>query len=126
MMKVNNGPIDFVIPWVDGNDPAWQLEKAKITGTRYSDDSKARYRDWDILKYWFRGVEKYTPWVNHIYFITWGHVPEWLNQEHPKLTIVNHKDYIPEEYLPTFSSHPIELNRKQLQIMQFFRFIVFS
>jgi len=29
---------------------------------------------------------------------------------HPKLHIVRHEDYIPEEYLPTFNSHPIELN----------------
>ena len=24
--------IDFVIPWVDGNDPVWQSEKAKYKG----------------------------------------------------------------------------------------------
>ena len=27
----------------------------------------------DNLKYWFRGVEKFAPWVNKIYFITYGH-----------------------------------------------------
>jgi hypothetical protein len=69
-----------------------------------------RYRDMRILKYWFRAVEKYAPWVNRIHFVTWGHLPDWLNTQHPKLHIVSHKDYIPEEYLPTFSSHPIELN----------------
>jgi len=37
-------------------------------------------------------------------------VPQWLVQEHPKLNIVYHRDYIPEEYLPTFSANPIELN----------------
>ena len=39
----------------------------------------------------------------------------WLNTENPKLTVVNHKDYIPEEYLPTFSSHPIELNLHRIK-----------
>lgn len=74
------------------------------------DAGAERYRDMGILKYRFRAVEAYAPWVNQIHFVTWGHLPEWLNTEHPKLHIVNHKDYIPAEYLPTFSSHPIELN----------------
>lgn len=102
--------IDFVITWVDGNDPAWQREKNKYMGIDEKEAGTVRYRDMGILKYWFRAVEAYAPWVNRIHFVTWGHLPEWLNTEHPKLHIVNHKDYIPEEYLPTFSSHPIELN----------------
>ena len=102
--------IDFVIPWVDGSDPAWRKEKYKYMGIDEPDAGAERYRDMGILKYWFRAVEAYAPWVNQIHFITWGHLPEWLNTEHPKLHIVNHKDYIPAEYLPTFSSHPIELD----------------
>lgn len=106
-------PIDFVIPWVDGNDPAWQAERAKYRNET-GDSRSARFREWGVLHYWFRGVEKFAPWVNKIHFITWGHVPEWLNTEHPKLHIVNHRDYIPEKYLPTFSSHPIELNMHRI------------
>ena len=108
--------IDFVIPWVDGNDPEWRKEKDFYSGrkTVEDDDREIRFRDWETLKYWFRGVETYAPWVNRIHFITWGHLPEWLNTEHPKLHIVNHKDYIPEKYLPTFSSHVIELNMHRI------------
>lgn len=102
--------IDFVIPWVDGGDPAWRKEKYQYMGIAEPDAGDERYRDMGILKYWFRAVEAYAPWVNQIHFITWGHLPEWLNTEHPKLHIVNHKDYIPAEYLPTFSANPIELN----------------
>ena len=102
--------IDFVISWVDGADPAWRKEKYKYMGMNEPDAGADRYRDMGILKYWFRAVEAYAPWVNQIHFITWGHLPEWLNTECPKLHIVNHRDYIPEKYLPTFSSHPIELN----------------
>lgn len=102
--------IDFVIPWVDGGDPAWRKEKYEYMGIDEPDAGAERYRDMGILKYWFRAVEAYAPWVNRIHFVTWGHLPEWLNTECPKLQIVNHKDYIPEEYLPTFSSRPIELN----------------
>lgn len=109
-MMENTG-VDFVIIWVDGSDRQWLEEK-----NRYSPDDRkfnvndVRYRDWNILRYWFRCVEAYAPWVRKIHFVTCGQVPEWLNLEHPKLHFVQHKDYIPQEYLPTFSSHPIELN----------------
>ena len=103
--------IDFVIPWVDGNDPNWIQEKNNYLGLKESvDASSNRYRDWDNLKYIFRGMERFTPWVNKVYFITWGHIPDWMNTNNEKLVIVNHRDYIPEEYLPTFSANPIELN----------------
>lgn len=102
--------IDFVIPWVDGSDPAWQREKLKYDKITKGDSRNIRYRDLDNLNYWFRGVEKFAPWVNKIHFVTWGHLPTWLNTEHPKLNIVYHKDFIPEKYLPTFSTRPIELN----------------
>jgi len=103
--------IDFVVTWVDGNDPEWLAERAKYMPKKEnSGNSENRFRDWGLMRYWFRGVEKFAPWVNHIYFITWGHVPEWLNLEHEKLKIVKHSDYIPAEYLPTFNSNVIELN----------------
>ena len=87
--------IDFVIPWVDGNDPEWIKEKNAFSNviTENDDVRDIRFRDWETLKYWFRGVEEYAPWVNRIHFVTWGHVPKWLNTEHPKIHIVNHRDY---------------------------------
>ncbi len=113
MAERNGGKIDFVLLWVDGSDLRWLEEKNRYSdsgGIVSASQSAARYRDWDNLQYWFRGVEKFAPWVNKIYFITWGHTPSWLNKAHPKLKIVNHRDFIPEEYLPTFNSNAIELN----------------
>lgn len=101
---------DFVITWVDGNDPDWQAEKRNYTTSGLADNRTERYRDWENLKYWFRGIELYAPWVKNIYFVTWGHLPGWLNTNHPKLHIVKHTDFIPEKYLPTYNSHTIELN----------------
>ena len=105
-------PIDFVVIWVDGADPAWQAEKARfLPRTEGSVDAgENRYRDWDNLRYWFRAVERYAPWVNRVHLVTWGHLPHWLNPGAPRLHIVRHRDYITPEYLHTFSSHPIELN----------------
>ena len=104
---MNKKPIDFIITWVDGNDPKWQAEYQKYKNEGFN---SVRYRDWDILKYWFRGVEKYASWVNKIHFVTCGQKPKWLNENHPKIHLVDHRDYIPEKYLPTFSSHTIELH----------------
>lgn len=103
--------IDFVILWVDGTDPKWQAEKRKYQPQQKNENSSAnRYRDWGLLPYWFRAVEKFAPWVRKVHFVTWGHVPAFLNLDAPKLHIVRHDEFIPEEYLPTFSSHAIEMN----------------
>ena len=103
-------PIDVVIPWVDSNDPQWQMIKDQYKGIKSADKSESRYRDWDNLQYIFRGIEKFWPWVNRVFLITCGQKPQWLNVNCKKLKLVNHLDYIPKEYLPTFSSNTIELN----------------
>lgn len=119
--------IDFVVTWVNGNDPVWREEKKKyeVLDGRPTLNDETRYRDMDLFQYWFRAVEKYAPWVNNIYFITYGHLPEWLNINHPKLKIVKHEDYIPKEYLPTFSSNVIELNLFRIKELSE-QFVLFS
>ena len=108
-------PIDFVLAWVDGNDPAWRKRKEAYTGSIGTDDSPERYRDWELMRYWFRGVEKFAPWVRKVFFVCDQEPPEWLNQEYTKLTIVRHEDYLPEEYRPAFSANPIELNLHRIR-----------
>lgn len=110
MDNKNNKKIDFIILWVDGSDEIWLKEKKKYKPDLEVSDSIIRFRDWDNLKYWFRGVEKFAPWVNKIYFVTYGHLPKFLNTEHEKLVIVNHKEIINEKYLPTYNSNVIDLN----------------
>lgn len=99
--------IDIVVPWVDGSDERWVEERNSISDHKIK---KSQYRDWGLLKYWFRMVEENAPWVNKIYFVTWGHIPSFLNTDHPKLVVVKHEDFIPSEYLPTFSANVIETN----------------
>ena len=111
--------IDVVIPWVDPTDKEWQASKNKFLKDLNNDkvdNSENRFRDWDNFKYVFRGIDKFMPWVHKIYLITCGQVPDWMNKEaDDRLVIVNHSDYIPKEYLPTFSSHPIELNLHRIK-----------
>ena len=102
-------PIDFIITWVDGSDPEWQAEKAKYKGTK-GDSRNSRYRDWDTLRYLFRSIEKNAPWVNKVFLVTCGHLPKWINVNNPNLVLVKHADYIPADFLPTFSSRAIDMN----------------
>lgn len=118
-------PIDFVIPWVDGSDPEWRERKNQCLGLSTSDGRENRYKDWGFLQYWFRGVEKFAPWVRYVWFICDQEPPKWLNRDHPKLKIVRHEDYLPEEYRPAFSANPIELNLHRIEGLSE-RFVYFN
>ncbi len=104
--------IDFILMWVDGNDPLWKKDFQKYAPLDENGDKKeVRFRDWDNLQYWFRSIEKFAPWVNKIHFVTYGHLPKWLNTNHPKLNVVLHEDIFEDiSHLPTFNSRAIEVN----------------
>lgn len=70
-------------------------------------------------------MERFAPWVRRIHFITWGHLPAWLDTAHPKLHVVNHAEYMPAEYLPTFNSNTIELNIARIEGLAE-RFVLFN
>lgn len=106
--------IDLVIPWVDGADEAWLAEKQQVTGIK-PDANNVRFRDWDNLQFLFRGIERFLPFIRTVHFVTWGHLPPWMNTACEKLHIVNHRDYIPADYLPTFNSNTIELNFHRIE-----------
>ncbi len=90
------------------------MELSKYSTKEEGDKRMIRFRDWDNLHYIFRAFEEFTPWVRKIHFITWGHLPSWLNVEHPKLNIIKHGDYIEAKYLPIFNSHPLEVNMHKI------------
>ena len=122
--------IDFVLPWVDGSDPQWLAEKRNYekSGESMSGgeaNAECRYRDLGMLRYWFRSVERFAPWVNHVFFVTCGQKPIWLDERNPKLRLVKHADYIPPECLPTFQSNSIELNLHRIPDLSE-RFVLFN
>ncbi len=103
---MNKFNIDFVVLWVDGNDPKW-LEKY----SKYSKEKNdVRFRDYGTFKYWFRSIEKYAPWVHKIYLVTDQQVPKWIDLENPKLQVIDHREIIPSKYLPVFNSNAIDMN----------------
>lgn len=107
--------VDIVLLWVDGNDPAWQEDYKRYASQQEGDKRIIRFRDWDNLKYLFRGIEKCAPWVRKVHFVTCGHVPDWLNLDAPKLHFVRHVDFVPNYCLPTFNCNPLELNLHKIE-----------
>jgi len=107
-----NDDVDIIITWVDGNDPRWKQELLTYRPENSADESsKQKFRDWNTLKYVFRGIERFMPWIRKIHFVTYGHLPEWLDTTNPKLHIVEHKDIFRDiSLLPTFNSNAIEFN----------------
>lgn len=123
-----NTDVDIIIPWVDSSDPEW-IKQYKESMQRYCPDKEAvsdiRFQNWDNLKYLFRAINMYMPWYNRIFFITYGHVPEWMNVDNDRIVVVKHKDYIPDEYLPTFNSNTIEMNYFRIKNLSE-NFIIFN
>lgn len=111
MSEFNKNPIDIVIPWCNSNDEIWKQKfeywKQKETGNK----DTCRYSEWGFIKYALRSIDQNCPWCRYVFLIlsSPSQIPVWLNVNHPKLKIVYHKDYIPEEYLPTFNSNVIEM-----------------
>ena len=106
--------IDLVVPYVDSSDPNWQKLFDKYNPIKDIEieaiNAKNRFRgQGDFFKYWFRCVDKYLHWIHKIHFIVQSEsqIPSWLDRS--KVNIVYHKDFIPEEYLPTFNSTTIEM-----------------
>lgn len=108
-----NFPIDVVYTWVDGEDPAWDAQRAErladLTGTAQTKESSgaARFVSRDELRYSMRSVHLFAPWVRTIHLVTAGQVPKWL-VDHPLVRIVDHTEIMPADALPTFNSHAIE------------------
>lgn len=109
-----NFPIDFVFPYVDNNREQWREEYKQYCiqnnlKERLSNIDGERYRDLGLLKYLFRSIDKFAPWIHKVYLIVsnMDQVPEWINQD--KVKVVLHKDIIPKEYLPTYNSTTIEM-----------------
>lgn len=104
--------IDLVYLWVDGNDPVWLTKKNEfLPADRQVDPQVAgecRYVENDELRYSLRSVEKYAPWIRRVYIVTDDQTPAWLDTSNPRVRVVSHREIMPAEILPVFSSTVIE------------------
>lgn len=104
-------PIDAVYTWVNGSDPEFLRELHKYTDSSEANVNAAisRFSDKDELRYSLRSLEIYAPWIRHVYIVTNGQIPSWLDMDNPRVTLVTHQDLFPNKsHLPTFSSPAIE------------------
>ena len=103
--------IDIVFSWVDGSSAEFQRMRALrmqsyVVGV--GDDSAARYRQLDELRYALRSVHLYAPWIRRIFIVTDSPTPAWL-ADHPSVTIVpSSAFFVDQTSLPTHNSHAIE------------------
>ena len=99
--------VDFVFPYLNPADEKWQKIYEYCTGKKYTDT--ARFRDFSLLKYIFRSIELYAPWINRVNVIVQSEsqIPDFLNKN--SFRIILHEEFIPKEYLPVFNSNTIEM-----------------
>ena len=107
-------PIDVVYTWVDGSDPRWLEKRARAEaeekGLEFHPEATmaSRFADHEELRYSLRSLEYFAPWVRNIYLVTDDQVPAWLDTDHPKIKVVDHRDIFADPAnLPTFNSNAI-------------------
>lgn len=115
-------PIDVVYTWVDGTDSDWIERKRSVledlAGEEMSDDAAAdlRFVAHDELRHSLRSLELYAPWIRHVYIVSDRQRPDWLREEDPWVSIVDHTDIAPDgAALPTFNSQAIEANLHRIE-----------
>ncbi len=103
--------IDIVFSWVDGSSAEFQAQRAKrmknyVVGS--GDDSPARFRQIDELKYALRSVHMYAPWIRRIFVATDSPRPPWLADD-PRVTFVRSEEFFADtSVLPTHNSQAVE------------------
>lgn len=114
--KKPSAPIDIVYLWVDGADPVWRRKRQTAYAqwiTQHTDalaafgNTAGRYRDNGELRFNLRALEKFFPAHGHVYLVTDGQTPGWL-QPHPRLTLIDHRELVPAARRPVFDSGHIE------------------
>ncbi|XP_050452786.1 N-acetylglucosamine-1-phosphotransferase subunits alpha/beta isoform X2 [Cataglyphis hispanica] len=102
-------PIDVVYTWVNGSDPVFLENLEKHVPIVDLSAAASRFSDKDELRYSLRSLEMYAPWVRHVYIVTNGQIPSWLDMDNPRMTLISHEDiFLNKSDLPTFSSPAIE------------------
>ncbi|KAL7735218.1 hypothetical protein ACLKA6_016131 [Drosophila palustris] len=98
-------PIDAVYTWVNGTDPDF-IETIRRYDPSYD---PSRFDDKNELRYSLRSLEKHASWIRHVYIVTNGQIPSWLDLNYERVTVVPHEHLAPDpKQLPTFSSAAIE------------------
>ena len=103
--------VDLVIPYVNGKDKVWQksideyIKKHRAIENRFG----TRFNDIGLFPLQLKLVSKYMPFINTIHILV-SNIEQLDGIELPSnAKVVLHKDFIPQEHLPTFNSTTIEM-----------------
>jgi hypothetical protein len=103
--------IDIVYTYVDGTDRQFINKRNKYMNKHdISFNPNIRFESIDEIIFSIQSILKFAKWINTIYIVTDNQIPP-INPElisSGKVIIIDHKDIIPEQYLPTFYSDVIE------------------
>ena len=114
-------PIDLVIPMVFAQDPHWQSDYVRYhVGGSVRAMKHVRWRSWGTEELLVRCCLKYMPWLRciHILLASETQVQDWMKEMvaaaqqqtgRPSINLVFHREFIPEKYLPCFTSPCIEM-----------------
>ncbi|WP_306464436.1 stealth family protein [Tersicoccus solisilvae] len=112
-------PIDIVFSWVNGSDTELLARRASyLPGVVMGegDDAEARYRQIDELRYALRSVHMFAPWIRRVFLCTDSALPDWLDPEHPDITVVRAADHFADaSVLPVFNSQAIEAQLQNIE-----------
>lgn len=114
--------VDVVYTWVNASYPllVQQMKQYKYlqkgeSGQEAIPDSDAMlYRDYGLLRYSMRSVERFAPWVRNVILVTNGALPYWLNTTSSRFRHVTHEVMFGSgatnhtASLPNFSSFAID------------------
>lgn len=111
-------PIDAVITWVDGNDPAQRQRLDSylhsLGRARPSSADPTRFDDAGELEYCVASLLRFAPWFRHIHIVTDRQTPALMSKLAgtpwaKRLRVVDHAEIFAdyERYLPTFNSRAI-------------------
>ena len=108
--------IDVVYLWVNSNDIKWQKKRRNSFDIFLNNDkdnialyanTDGRFRDNGELIFNLRCLENFFPKHGHVYIVTDEQRPAWLSQN-KNVTIIDHKDIIPNKVNSIFASANIE------------------
>ncbi len=112
-------PIDVVITWVDGDDPAHAAKRSRYMtdGVHPVSGAATRFSDRGEIGYAVASVLRFCPFVRQVFIVTDAQYPAVLEivfDRHPdwraRVSVVDHKEIFGEhsDLLPVFSSRSIE------------------
>lgn len=100
--------IDLVVPMVFPEDEEWRHDFLRYHSGEAC--SHVRFRSWGTEELLVRCFDRYMPWLHTIYVLLAreSQVRPWMGK-YSKVRVVLHREFIPEKYLPCFSSPCIEM-----------------